>query len=113
MLNEMEQIEQSIQSAKQQIELGSALQRLRNNKDFKKIFGELYFREEPIRLVMALSNPHLQDAVAQTSLHNQMQSIGCVADFLRVIEHNAYLAQKNLESAEALHEELLAGGNEE
>jgi hypothetical protein len=108
MSQELQLLDKRIDQAKQTIELGKALDRLRSNKDFKKVFGELYFREEAIRLVTLLADPNMQTPEKQQDILGQMQAIGRVGDFLRVLEHRVMLAEGELAADEETREIILA-----
>lgn len=108
MSQELQLLDKRIDQAKQTVELGKALDRLRNNKDFKKVFGELYFREEAIRLVTLLGDPDMQVPEKQQDILGQMQAIGRVGDFLRVLDHKVMLAESGLVMDEEAREEILA-----
>lgn len=112
MSQELLLLDKRIDQAKQTIELGKALDRLRNNKDFKKVFGELYFREEAVRLVTLLGDPNMQTPDKQQDILGQMQAIGRVGDFLRVLEHRVMLAEGELIADEETREFILAEGAE-
>lgn len=109
MYNELEHIDRTIDAYKANIELGNALARLKSNKDFKKIIGELYFREEAVRLVHAKSDPALQSPEIQKALLSQMDAIGNLQSFFLNIERLAQQGMKELDSAEELRAELANG----
>ena len=72
----LEAIDRSIKQSQAIVELGSAVDRLRSNKDFKKIVIEGYFEKEAIRLVHLKADPSMQSAASQQSINQQMDAIG-------------------------------------
>lgn len=106
--NELQQLDASIKHAQQTVDLGNALERLRNNKDFKKVIGEAYFNEESIRLVHLMSDSNMQSPESQQSIHNQMVAIGVFHDFLNTLATRAGMARRSVEADEATRDEILA-----
>lgn len=104
----IQQIERNIRAARAQIELGAALERLRQNKDFKEIVLTGYFEREAIRLVHAKAEPHLQSEESQKSIVSQMDAIGNFRGFLDLIVRDAMLAEKSIGQAEEIRDEMLA-----
>lgn len=110
--DELKALDDRIKECKKTVALGQSLERLLNNRDFKAVILEGYFREEAIRLVSAKGDPNLQSPEIQASIIRQIDAIGSVQDFLRLISSQADQAIKMIEDAEALREEILAEENE-
>lgn len=108
----VEEIELNIQQAKSIVELGNSLERLRNNKDFKKVIIEGFFEKEAIRLVHLKADYNMQDADSQKSIATQMDAIGTLSQYFSKVRHEGMLAQKAIESDEETRDELLAEGLE-
>ena len=105
---ELQQLERNIKHAQKTVDLGDALDRLRNNKDFKKVIGEAYFNEEAIRLVHLMSDVNMQSPEIQRSIHKQMIAIGVFHDFLNTLSIRADMARRSVAADEATRDEMLA-----
>lgn len=108
-MNTLQAIEKNIEQAKELVELGNAVERLRSNRDFKKIVVNGYFEDEAIRLVHLKADPGMQRAESQASILKQMDAIGSFSSYLSTILHQASLAEKAIEVGEADKEDFLAG----
>ena len=105
---ELQQLERNIKHAQKTVDLGDALDRLRNNRDFKKVIGEAYFNEEAVRLVHLMSDANMQSPEIQHSIHKQMIAIGVFHDFLNTLATRADMARRSVAADEATRDELLA-----
>lgn len=105
---ELQQLERNIKHAQKTVDLGDALDRLRNNRDFKKVIGEAYFNEEAVRLVHLMSDSNMQSPEIQQSIHKQMIAIGVFHDFLNTLSTRADMARRSVAADEATRDELLA-----
>lgn len=105
---ELQQLERNIKHAQKTVDLGDALDRLRNNRDFKKVIGEAYFNEEAVRLVHLMSDSNMQSQEIQQSIHKQMIAIGVFHDFLNTLAARADMARRSVAADEATRDELLA-----
>lgn len=106
----LRQVEQNIQQQKKVAEMGEALERLKGNRDFKKVILEGYFEQEAIRLVHLKSAPNMQSAESQKSIDQQIVSIGSLEQYFRTVYFMADMANKTIEENEALREEMLQEG---
>jgi len=107
------EIDLNIQEAKKVVEVGDSLERLRNNRDFKKVIQEGYFRDEAVRLVHLKSDPNFQTPERQQSILLQIDAIGSLDQYFRTLIHTAELAKKAVDAGEEAREEILAEGDEE
>lgn len=105
---ELQQLERNIKHAQKTVDLGDALDRLRNNRDFKKVIGEAYFNEEAVRLVHLMSDSNMQSPEIQQSIHKQMIAIGVFHDFLNTLATRADMARRSVAADEATRDEMLA-----
>ena len=101
-------IEDSIQRDKSIVELGKAVERLQLNRDFKAVIVEGYLKQEAIRLVHLRVDPSMQTPERQASIMNQIDAIGGFSQYLRTIEYNAAMAEKAIETNEAMRSEIQA-----
>jgi len=104
----MEEIEQNIKVAKPLMESGSALRRLRSNRDFKQVILDGYFEKEPIRLVHLKADPAMQTVLAQSSILAQIDAIGSFSNYLNTVLRRADLAVKEIDDNETARSEILA-----
>lgn len=108
--NELEQIESSIKHAKRTVDLGSALERLFDNRDFKQVITEGYFNQEAVRLVHLKSDPNMQSPDTQKAIISQMDSIGYLNQYFSTVLALASMASKSIDADEQTREDLLAEG---
>ena len=106
----IQQLENSIKQSQKIVDLGDALDRLRNNRDFKKVIIEGFFEQEAIRLVHLLSDSNMQSPEMQTSIHKQMIAIGGFRDYLDTLNVRAGMARRSVEADEATRDEILQEG---
>lgn len=102
------QIEASISSAKQHVELDKALERLESNRDFKAVITEGYLEKEAVRLVHLKSDPQMQTPDRQAAVSAQIDSIGGLVQYFRTVSQLAKLAVKSIAADESERDELLA-----
>ena len=110
MKDALKEIESNIKESKKLVELGAALERLRNNPDFKEVIIQGYFEQEAIRLVHLKADKNMQTPERQASIVAQMDAIGALSEYFAVVSHRAMLASKAIESDEQTRDELLAEG---
>ena len=112
MKSAIQEIELNIREAKKLVEAGAALERLRNNTDFKKVVMEGYFEQEAIRLVHLKADKNMQTPESQASIVAQIDAIGALHEYFRVVMFRASMAEKAIEADEQTRDELLAEGVE-
>ena len=105
---QVHQVELSIQEAKKQIDRKNALVRLSNNKEYKEIFLDGYFKEFAIQQVMLKSEPAQQDAKNQEIIVKNIDGIGALRTHLQSIMALGYRSEEALRDDEITREELLA-----
>ena len=111
-LNTLQAIDKQIEQAKELVELGKAMERLRSNREFKKVIIDGYLSAEAVRLVHLKADPNMQKPESQAAIVKQMDAIGSFAEYMTVLIQQASLAQKAVETGEADKEDFLAEGNE-
>jgi hypothetical protein len=102
-----EELEANIKQAKDEIELGNALDRLLSNRDFKKVVLNGYFEKEAVNLVHAKAALAFEDNGAHESIVRQIDAIGSFSKYLKGIAETAKLARKSIEADEQTRDELL------
>lgn len=104
-------IEANIAEAKKIVETGDALERLRSNRDFKRVIMEGYFEKEAIRLVHLKADPAMQSPDMQKSIIAQMDAIGSLNMFFTTVFQQASIARKAIVSDEETRDEILTEDN--
>lgn len=110
---QVQQIEQNIKDSQVLVDMGDALVRLRNNRDFQKVIQKGYFEEEAIRLVMAKADPSMQSLESQKSIVSQIDAIGSLASYFQTVIYKAQQAAKAIAYDTEMRDEILAAGDEE
>lgn len=107
-ISELQQLDMSIKHSQKMVDLGAALERLRSNRDFKKVVIEGYFAEEAARLVHLMADANMQSPDKQQSIQKQMIAVGGFRDYLNTLETLAGIARRSIQSDEAMRDEILA-----
>lgn len=104
----IQEIELNISHARKIVDVGDSFERLRNNRDFKKVIQEGYFEQEAIRLVHLKSDQNFQTPERQQSIVSQIDAIGALNQYFQTVFHKSALARKAIESDEETRDEILA-----
>lgn len=105
---QIQQIEDSIKENRKVVELGDALVRLTNNRDFKKVILEGYFEKEAVRLVHLKASSEMQSEARQKAIISDIDSIGAFHEYLRTLEYQANMARKAIGTDEEMLAEIQA-----
>jgi hypothetical protein len=109
-MTEREQIEQqieiSIDQAKEIIERKEKMERLLQNPDFKAVFSEGYFRDEAARLVSLLSDPEMRDQQKHEDLVNDMRGISSMQLYILNVRRLGVQMEQALKAHEEALEEI-------
>lgn len=105
---QIEQIELSIEAAKENVEKMEALLRLIDNKDFKTIIDDGYFKNEAARLVILKADPEMQEAKFQDQLDKGIIAVGQLRQYFRTIMQIGRMAERSIRDDEQTRQELLA-----
>jgi hypothetical protein len=103
---QIQAIEANIREAKKFVEQGEALERLRTNRDFKKVITEGYFEREAIRLVHLKADPNMQSPDSQKAIVAQIDAIGSLSQYFTAVFQQANMARKAITSSEEMIEEI-------
>ena len=106
----IQEIESNIRQSKKVVEFGDAIERLRTNKDFKKVIIEGYFEKEAIRLVHLKADPNMQGDESQKAIISQMDAVGTLSQYLYTQGALANMARNSIEADEQTRDELVAEG---
>lgn len=105
--HKVSQVQNSIARAREQIEQGNALERLRKNKDFQCIIENGYLMQEAVRLVHLKASEHMTAPDKQANVLKQIDGIGCLASYLSTINFLASNAERSIAEDEETLEYLL------
>lgn len=105
---ELRELESNIKDLNEMVQLGTALDRLRKNRDFKKVIEQEYLKEEAIRLVHLKADPNMQGEREQARVIRDLDAIGSFTQFLDLIVHKTDAAKDALDECEDLRAELEA-----
>lgn len=83
-MSEREQLEAGLEQVKEAIQLGEAVLRLKKNRDFKKVFLDSYFSNEPQRLTLLLAAPNIKEE-QRAEIIKSLQSISECHAFLQTV----------------------------
>ena len=109
MTQQIQQVELTIEEAKKHINRMNALIKLSNNKEYKEIFLEGFFKDYAIQQVMLKGDPSQQGPDDQAAIIRNIDSIAAVRFHLHAI-----MAQgRQMEGALVDHEETLGELREE
>lgn len=108
MQDQLADLDRVIKDSRVLIDVGQAVERLKESKDFRTIISVGYFEKEAIRLVHLKSDPNMQTPERQASIESSMLAIGNLAHYLDGLLREAEIAKKQLQSAEEYREDLLA-----
>lgn len=105
---DLEQIEVSIEMAKEAIEHKKALERLTVNPDFIAIIREGYFKEEASRLVLLKADPEMQQDLEANHISKSIDAVGYFRLYLHTIMQRGSRLEQDLAGYESTREEILA-----
>lgn len=111
--SEIREVELNIKEAQKLVDMNKSLERLRNNKDFKKLILENYLKDEAVRLVHLKSDSNMQDEKSQTIIVNDINAIGSFTQFLNTVRFQADMAQNAIAECEQVLDELRSEGADE
>lgn len=101
---EIQELELTIEAAREIVERGNMATRLADNPDFKKIIMEGFFRDEAARLVHLVSDPSLPEG-DRSHIQNAIQGIGYLKRYLSTMVQMGVNAEREInESRETLEE---------
>lgn len=99
-LSDVEQIELSIEEAKEKIALFDALKNLEKNPDFKKLIEKKYLESYPIRLVRLKAAVQMRDPEDQKMIENRIIGVGEFFNFLNAVAQEGHVAMQSLRQSE-------------
>jgi hypothetical protein len=104
---QLQQVELTIEQAKQYISNADALNRLHENPDFQQIVLYEYFEAESKRAVLLKSDPEMQGDDGQKQVDNVILGIGGLYAFFNKIYQYGNQAHRSLPADQQTQEEIL------
>lgn len=104
-------LEENIKQSRKVIEVADSLDRLKSNRDFKRLILEGFFEGEAVRLVQLKADPQFQTEERQKSVIAQIDAIGSLNQYFVAVQQKAQIARRALEADEATREEILNEDN--
>lgn len=105
--SQIEELEISMEQAKEIIANSDSLIALSRNKDFIRIISQGYFINEASRLVLAKATPAMSSDALQKDVDNAIIAIGHLQKHFNSIMAMGNMAKKSLSEAEQTREEIL------
>ncbi len=103
-------LDRDAKALKSQIELGNALDKLRNNRDFNKLIVDGYLKDEAIRLVHLKADPNMQEPAQQAGIDRDINAIGTLAQYLTITGQRFEIAKKQMADIDDMRTEILREG---
>ena len=107
-MSEIEQIEVSIDAARQDVARMEGLLRLIKNKDFKSLIDDGYFVDEASRLVILRADPSMQEDRVQKNINDSITAVGHFRQYLNTVMQIGRMAEQGIKEDEETRQELLA-----
>lgn len=104
---EIQELELSIEAAREIVERGNMAARLAHHPDFKKIVMDGFFRDEAARLVHLLSDPNLPEK-DRAHVQNAINGVGYLKRYLHSLVQMGVVAEKEIAQGEETLEEIRA-----
>lgn len=108
--NDIQEIQISIEHAREVVAFGEAIERLIRNKDFQTVIDEGYTTKEARRLTMLLGDPAIEN---KSPIMLSLQAIGEFHQYLRVQRSQAEAMKRGIVEAEEAIAEIEAAAAEE
>lgn len=104
--SQINEIEVSIERAKEMIERSESLNWLLNNKQFNDVILKGYFEKEACRLVLSKAEPILQTDEHQRDIIKSIDGIGSLRSYFTTTFHSGDMARKSIADDRVTREEL-------
>lgn len=104
---QLQQIEISIDQAKEAVALSSALRRLHQNKDFELVITKGFFDAEASRAVLLRADPEMQSDENQKQINDIITSIGGLYGFLSKVYRVGQMAEQSMSDDQETRGEIL------
>ncbi|WP_269519454.1 hypothetical protein [Alteromonas sp. BMJM2] len=109
---EIKQIELGQKEAQRLVDEAKSAESLKKNRHFNRIVHENYFKTEPARLTMLLTDPEFQDEASQADIHSRLRAIAHFRDFIKTVTFVGSQAEGALDDMDKALEEIRAEEDE-
>lgn len=99
-LQDVQEIQISMEEAQQQIAQDELLTQLEQHPAFKQLIVDQYFNTEPTRLVFLLGDPSMQNEQQQKAIQADMAAIAAFRNYLILIKRRAHIARGAIAESE-------------
>lgn len=106
-MSEIEEINISINEAKNRVAIKNSLDRLTRDPNFERVILTGYFMEEASRLVLLKADPAMQSTESQLAITKCIDAIGHFRQYLRTTIQLGIMAEKSLAEDEQTREEIM------
>lgn len=106
--DQLAQLNREESAAKVQASLAESLERLRSNRDFRKLIVDGYLTTEAVRLVHLKSDPAQQEPAQQAAIVRDIDAIGALQQYFRTVDKLGEMAGASIKTIEETRNELLA-----
>ncbi len=110
-MSKVEEIELSLEKAKELVERKRMAEKLASNREFKKLVLDGYFKDEAVRLVGLLGDPGAAPYREQIQL--EMAGISMFQQFMRNVIRMGQIAESEMPEHEQLLDEVRDMGDAE
>lgn len=108
-MNEVEQIELSIEQAKDKVEKAEMLEILFKNPQFKKLMVDGYMKDYAVKMVNAKAGLAYQDATQQKYIDGQIAAIGGLNQYLQLLLQEGRVAKESIIADSEERDRILKG----
>ena len=105
-MNELQEIEVTIEEAEAQVRRGLLVEKLEQDPDFRSLVLEGYFRDDAARVVMLLADKEHQSVERQTALHADLLGISTFGEYLRAQKILGHMAKESLDAHKMTREDI-------
>jgi len=102
---QIQQVEISIEHAREMVKRGKQAQLLADNPDFKSVVIEGYFRDEAARLAHLASDPGI-DQNTRDAVYRDLTAPGAFKRYLHAVIHFGRMAEDDIEQGSLMLDEL-------
>lgn len=103
------QMEKELERDKGIVDTSKALERLSNNKDFKKLFLDMYTTKHTLALVKQKADVNSQTDEAQRELDNRIMAVSFFVQYMDSIRDSGEYANQRMQNTELERDRILEG----
>ena len=99
-MNETNDLNVSIEEAREAVDIAEALERLQTHRDYIRVIGKGYITDEAVRLVHIKGHPSLQSPESQAHIIKDIDAIGGLLSYFGNLRQARMVAEKGIKDAE-------------